>query len=129
MQNLGKEWQSFSISFVSDKPGLVFSFRVSGNNFVDYDDIKVVNGTIYNPSFELINKANEADGWRYYAPQVIKTGKADAADGKNYITCTSKIAARQGLTVIPGKVVTITFKARAGQKFEMPKKAVCVKLG
>lgn len=123
LQNLGKEWQSFSISFVSDKPGLVFSFRVSGNNFVDYDDIKVVNGTIYNPSFELINKANEADGWRYYAPQVIKTGKADAADGKNYITCTSKIAARQGLTVIPGKVVTITFKARAGQKFEMPKKA------
>ena len=118
---LTSEWQSFSFSFVPNSKSVTLGFRSFGRNiWVDYDDIKVENGNVYNPSFEAINDDKEIDGWRYYAPKSMKAGMKDAADGENYVTCASLHGMRQRLDLIPGKQVTVTFKARIGQAIEVP---------
>ena len=118
---LTSEWQSFSFSFVPNSKSVTLGFRSFGKNiWVDYDDIKVENGGVYNPSFEVINNDKEIDGWRYYAPKSMKAGMKDAADGENYVTCASQHGMRQRLNLIPGKQVTVTFKARIGQAVEVP---------
>ena len=118
---LTSEWQSFSFSFVPNSKSVTFGFRSAGKNiWVDYDDIKVENGSIYNPSFEVVNDDKEIDGWRYYAPKSMKAGMKDTADGENYVTCASQHGMRQRLDLIPGKQVTVTFKARLGQAIEVP---------
>ena len=96
---------------------VILALRAEG--FADYDDFKVENGTLYNPSFEAVNRANEIDGWRYYLRETARTGRNDAADGKNYVTCSSQILARQVLYVEPGKKVTVSFKAKKGQKLTL----------
>lgn len=114
-RNLNDQWQEFSFTFTSQKKRVTLSLRASG--FAQYDDIKVTNGTIYNPSFEVINPAGEIDGWRYYIRDAAQTGRNDAADGKNYANCSSRMPFRQVLNVEdPGKPVTVTFKARRGQQ-------------
>ena len=112
---LNGKWQEYSFSFVPQTDRVILVLRAEG--FADYDDFKIENGTLYNPSFEAVNRANEIDGWRYYLRKSARIGRDDAAAGKNYMTCSSKILARQVLYVKPGKKVTVSFKARQGQKF------------
>lgn len=113
-RTLNDKWQEYSFSFVPQTKAVVLSLRAE--RFADYDDFKVENGTLYNPSFEAVNNANEIDGWRYYLRDTANIGKNDAADGKNYMSCSSKILARQVMYVEPGKKVTVSFKARKGKK-------------
>ncbi len=115
---LDDKWQEYSFSFVPQTAEVILVLRAE--RFADYDDFKVENGTLYNPSFEAVNRANEIDGWRYYLRDTARIGQNDAAEGKNYMTCSSKILARQVLHVEPGKKVTVSFKARKGKKLVQP---------
>ena len=84
--------------------------------FVDFDDIKMENGTLYNGSFEVVNPAGEIDGWRYYTRKTPASIRK-AADGKMYMRTFGKAPFRQVVDLQPGKVITVRFKARAGNAF------------
>ena len=118
---LTSEWQTYSFSFIPQKAFLALGFGATypKDMAVEYDDIKVEGGSLYNPSFEIINKDKESDGWRYYSPDCVRTG--DAADGKVYICGAYGAAVRQSIRMTPGKKVTITFKARIGKPLQRTK--------
>ena len=114
-KDLTDKWQTYTVSFVPVNKAFIFGLRAWRSNvWIDYDDIKVENSDVYNPSFEIVNGDKEIDGWRYYNANCAKLGKDDAAEGKNYVTCSALAAIRQGMKTTPGQKVTITFKARQG---------------
>ena len=109
-QPITKDWKEYSISFIPNVKTLTLGFRstsASAGNWIDIDDIKVVNGSIKNPSFEAINSKQEAACWRYYAPDCVRANKKDAADGKNYITVNSNFAMRTS-----GRVIETGYSSR-----------------
>ena len=119
-KELTGQWQEFTVSFVPADQAVVFGLFASSGHPVDYDDIKVVNGSAYNTSFERINSDNEIDGWRYYSPGTVKANAADAADGRVYITCSRTFGMRQAFYMKPGQRAVISFKARIGRELQLP---------
>ena len=115
---LTSEWQTYSFSFIPQKAFLALGMGATypKNMSVEYDNIKIEGGNLYNPSFEIINEDKEIDGWRYYSPDCQRSG--DAADGKVYICGAYGAAVRQSIRMTPGKKVTITFKARIGKPLQ-----------
>lgn len=121
----GAEWKDYTISFIPTKHSIIFGLGSTSSNpkvnsWIDYDAVKIDGAALYNGSFEIINSAKEADGWRYYSPDCVRVNKKDAPDGKNYFTANSNLMTRCGLRVVPGKKITITFKARAGKPVKIP---------
>lgn len=122
-KDLTDKWQTYTVSFVPVNKAFIFGLRAWRSNvWIDYDDIKVENAEVYNPSFEVVNGDKEIDGWRYYNPATLKVDQADAAEGKNYITCSGRYGIRKSIPVVPGKKVTISFKARLGKPLPPPEK-------
>jgi len=119
-KELTGQWQEFTVSFVPADQAVVFGLFSSSGHTVDYDDIKIVNGSAYNTSFERINSDNEIDGWRYYTPGSVKANAADAADGKVYVSCSRRYGIRQAVYLKPGQKAVISFKARIGGRLSPP---------
>ena len=119
-KELTDKWQEFTVSFVPADTMVVFGLFASSGHPVDYDDVKVINGSAYNTSFERINSDNEIDGWRYYTPGTVKANAADAADGRVYITCSRDYGMRQAFYMKPGQRAVISFKARIGRELQLP---------
>ena len=118
-EDLTSEWKTYSFSFVCSVNSFAFGLSATTpkNQSVDYDDLKIEGGKVYNTSFEIINEDKEADGWRYYNPETICTGD-DAADGKHYVRVSHSYANRCNFLLTPGEKVTVTFKARIGKELK-----------
>ena len=121
-QKLSRQWQTFEISFVPDKnKTVVVTLQSTGDarrgtsEWIEYDQLSVVNGSIHNLSFEDLSVHQELYRWRYYAKETEKINQKDAADGSNYVAVTNRFPIRQTLRVLkPGQKVVIQFKARLG---------------
>ena len=120
-KNVGLGWTEFTVSFVPDKTGSIVLGLCSGgdtkkgmNDWIEFDKLEFTNAKINNPSFEFKSVKGDIWAWRYYNRNTPKTGKDDAADGKNYLAVTRSLPARQVFFVTAGKKVTIKFMARSG---------------
>ena len=119
---LSREWQSFEISFVPDKnKTVVVTLQSTGDRkrgiseWIEYDQLSVVNGSLHNLSFEDMSVYNELFRWRYYAKESEKINQKDAADGNNYVSVSRRFPIRQTLRVLKAnQKVVIKFKARLG---------------
>jgi hypothetical protein len=119
------DWKEYTVTFIPNTPSCTFGVRstsASAGHWIDIDDIKVVNGTIKNPSFEMVNSKQEAAFWRYYSLDCLRVNKKDAAEGKNYATVNSRFAMRINLSFKKGEKITVSFKARLGQPVKVPAK-------
>ncbi len=111
-KDLTSQWQSFSFSFVTNTSELTLSLGSQGQ--VEFDDVKVENASLANPSFEEKTANGELANWNYFIKNAF-AHSTDAADGKHFVRTYDYAPITQKIRVQPGKTVKFSFKARASK--------------
>ena len=115
---ISNAWTAYKFSFTPGKDGMVklvlMGPDITGQPFVNYDNLLAVGAEIKNPDFEDVSSRGLFTDWSSYRESVV-TGKDDAQSGRNYVKVSIGRTVWQMIEVKKGQEVTIKFSIKLAE--------------